>query len=72
MAACLALGTSAEAQDEAGFQSYLGTLRAQAEAQGVSRATLNAVMPTLTLNTRVIELDRAQPGGDPKDRKSVV
>jgi len=65
MAACLALGTSAEAQDEAGFQSYLATLRAQAEEQGVSRATLNAVMPTLTLNTRVIELDRAQPGGDP-------
>lgn len=65
MAACLALGTSAEAQDEAGFQSYLATLRTQAEAEGVSRATLNAVIPTLTLNTRVIELDRAQPGGDP-------
>ena len=65
MAACLALGTSAGAQDEAGFQAYLGTLRSQAEARGVSRATLDAVMPTLTLNTRVIELDRAQPGSDP-------
>ena len=65
IAACLGLGTSAGAQDEAGFQSYLATLRMQAQAQGVSRATLDAVMPTLTLNTRVIELDRAQPGSDP-------
>ncbi|MEO7689691.1 MAG: lytic murein transglycosylase [Sphingomonas sp.] len=65
IAACLALGTSAGAQDEAGFQSYLATLRAQAQADGVSRATLDAVIPTLTLNARVIELDRAQPGGDP-------
>ena len=61
---CVAVGGSAAAQDEAGFQSYLGTLRSQAEARGVSRATLDAVMPGLTLNTRVIELDRAQPGSN--------
>ncbi|MEG3151690.1 lytic murein transglycosylase [Sphingomonas sp. ZT3P38] len=61
---CVAVGGSAGAQDEAGFQSYLGTLRSQAEARGVSRATLDAVMPGLTLNTRVIELDRAQPGSN--------
>ncbi|RYD27541.1 MAG: lytic murein transglycosylase [Lysobacteraceae bacterium] len=54
---------SAVAQDDAGFQTYLGTLRGQAEAKGVSRATLDAVLPTLTLNQRVIELDRQQPGG---------
>jgi lytic murein transglycosylase len=63
--ACVTFGGSAHAQDEAGFQAYLATLRAQAQAQGVSRATLDAVMPTLTLNTRVIELDRAQPGANP-------
>jgi len=68
MAAALALlgvAGSAEAQDEAGFQTFLGTLRSQAAARGVSRATLDAVMPGLTLNQRVIELDRAQPGGSP-------
>ena len=63
VAACLT--SAACAQDDAGFQSYLQTLRAQAEAKGVSRATLDAVIPTLTLNPRVIELDRAQPGANP-------
>lgn len=62
---CATLGGSADAQDEAGFQAFLGTLRTQAEARGISRATLDAVMPGLTLNPRVIELDRAQPGSDP-------
>ena len=65
LAACCALSGPAVAQDEAGFQAYLLTLRAQAEAKGVSRATLDAVMPTLTLNQRVIDLDRQQPGTDP-------
>jgi membrane-bound lytic murein transglycosylase B len=60
---CVGIGGSAVAQDDAGFQTYLGTLRGQAEAKGVSRATLDAVLPTLTLNQRVIELDRQQPGG---------
>jgi membrane-bound lytic murein transglycosylase B len=60
---CAGIGGSAVAQDDAGFQTYLGTLRRQAEAKGVSRATLDAVLPTLTLNQRVIELDRQQPGG---------
>lgn len=56
---------SALAQDEAGFQTYLSTLAAQAEREGVSRATIDAVIPGLTLNQRVIDLDRAQPGSDP-------
>ncbi|RZF65940.1 lytic murein transglycosylase [Sphingomonas populi] len=60
LAAMLAL--PACAQDDAGFQAFLGQLRVQARAQGVSEATLNAVMPTLTLNQRVIDLDRKQPG----------
>lgn len=66
--AVCSVGGSAFAQDEAGFQQYLQTLRARAEARGVSRATLDAVVPTLTLNARVIELDRAQPGADPNAR----
>lgn len=64
-ALCLGVGGAAGAQDDAGFQSYLTTLRFKAEAKGVSRTTLDAVMPTLTLNPRVIELDRAQPGAGP-------
>ena len=60
---CIGISGSAGAQDDAGFQIYLGALRNQAEAKGVSRATLDAVLPTLTMNQRVIELDRQQPGG---------
>lgn len=66
-AAVLAIGAGgapAVAQDEAGFQSYInGPLREQALREGVSARTLDAVLPTLTYNPRVIELDRDQPGG---------
>lgn len=55
----------AQAQTQAGFQEYLDDLRAQAVSAGVSRATIDAVFPTLTLNQRVIDLDRDQPGGRP-------
>ena len=60
--AALCASAPAAAQDDAGFQSYMGELRQQALADGVSTRTANAVFPTLTLNPRVIELDRAQPG----------
>lgn len=63
--ACLGMGGSAIAQDEAGFQSYLQVLRSQALARGVRAGTIDAVMPTLTFDQRVIDLDRAQPGTDP-------
>lgn len=53
----------AQAQTQDGFQEYLDDLRAQAVSAGVSRATIDAVFPTLTLNQRVIDLDRDQPGG---------
>ena len=53
------------AQDDGGFTAYLRTLDARAAAQGVSRATLDAVIPTLTFNPRVVELDRDQPGAGP-------
>ncbi|HEX8485010.1 lytic murein transglycosylase [Sphingomonas sp.] len=64
--AALALlgGAPAQAQDDAGFQAYLAGLRGQAIAQGVSPATFDAVAPTLTLNPRVVALDRAQPGNE--------
>ncbi|HVF94232.1 MAG TPA: lytic murein transglycosylase [Sphingomonas sp.] len=60
--ALIACAAPAWAQDETGFQAYLVTLRQQAIAQGVTPRTAEAVFPTLTLNQRVIELDRAQPG----------
>lgn len=56
------LAVPACAQDDSGFQAFLGQLRVQARVQRVSDATLDAVWPTLTLNPRVIELDRQQPG----------
>ncbi len=58
----LAAATPVAAQDEQGFQTYLGTLRQQAVAAGVTQRTIDAVFPTLTLSERTIELDRAQPG----------
>ncbi len=62
LAVTFAGGGPAVAQDDAGFQDYLVTLRQQALAQGVTQRTADAVFPTLTLNERVIALDRAQPG----------
>lgn len=56
---------SAQAQDDSGFQAYLPTLAAQAEAAGVSRRTIDAIIPTLTYNPRVVELDRQQPESQP-------
>ena len=58
------LGGAASAQDDSGFQSYLGQLRLQAIAAGVSRPTIDSALPGLTINPRVIELDRQQPGSD--------
>jgi lytic murein transglycosylase len=62
-ACCAFTGSAALAQDPAGLQPYLYGLRGKAEAMGISRATFDRVVPTLTFNPRVIELDRAQPGG---------
>ncbi len=58
-------GSPAIAQDETGFQAYLGTLSRQAAAAGVSRRTIDAVIPGLTYNPRVVELDRQQPESNP-------
>lgn len=62
-ATALALSAPAAwAQDEAGFQAYLPELRAQALAAGVRPETAEAALAGLTLDPRVIRLDRAQPG----------
>jgi len=42
------------------FDQYKAYLAAKARSQGVRESTINAVIPTLELNSRVIELDRAQ------------
>jgi lytic murein transglycosylase len=65
LAACVVFGATgtASAQTDEGFRQYMQQLRAQAIAEGVSPQTLDRVIPTLTYNPRVIQLDRSQPGG---------
>ncbi|MGN6376265.1 MAG: lytic murein transglycosylase [Sphingomonas sp.] len=65
LGACLFAAGPVSAQTEAGFQAYLSTLRAEALAAGVSQRTIDSVFADLTLNDRVVELDRAQPGSNP-------
>lgn len=50
---------------EAGFQAYLPRLREEALAAGVSAATIDRILPTLTFSARTVQLDRQQPGGRP-------
>lgn len=57
--------TRAQVQEQGGFPAFVSELRTQAQAQGVTPATLDAVMPTLYYSQRVVDLDRAQPGGPP-------
>jgi lytic murein transglycosylase len=52
-----------EDSNQTGFQVYLQQLRSRALAQGVSARTLDSVLPTLTYNQRVVDLDQSQPGG---------
>ena len=59
----LAGAQEAASAEEAPFQAYLQGFRGRALAQGVSARTLDQVLPTLTFNPRVVELDQAQPGG---------
>ena len=66
-AALLALGPTVpavEAQDyrEGGFPGYLQLLSARARGEGVSEATVSAMTAGLSFNSRVIDLDRSQPG----------
>jgi len=53
---------SAQTSQEDGFQGYLQLLAARARSEGVSEASIQKLTWGLTLNPRVIELDRGQPG----------
>ena len=69
------LGTTCMAQDvgtgavqgvdakEAGFRIYLAQVRQRALREGVTAATLDRVLPSITYNDRVVRLDRQQPEG---------
>lgn len=65
-------GGSAGAQDASGFDAYMAQLGRQAIAQGVTRQTVDAVIPTITFNQRVVDLDRSQPGGNPAGPASAI
>jgi membrane-bound lytic murein transglycosylase B len=64
-AALLASTVPACAQDDAGFQAFLASLRPRALAEGVRPATFDSVAATLTFNPRVVALDRQQPESAP-------
>ncbi|MEO6093411.1 MAG: lytic murein transglycosylase [Novosphingobium sp.] len=57
------LPARAQSAGEAGFAGYLQTLSVRARREGVSEATIARMTAGLTLNPRVVALDRAQPGG---------
>ncbi|MDB5700412.1 MAG: lytic murein transglycosylase [Sphingomonadales bacterium] len=65
-------GNRAVAQDSSGFDAYMAQLGRRAIAQGVTRQTVDAVIPTLTFNQRVVDLDRSQPGGNPASPASAI
>ncbi len=46
---------------ETGFEAWLSTFRAAAQAQGIRPETLNATLSGITYSARVVALDRAQP-----------
>ncbi|MDP3551330.1 MAG: lytic murein transglycosylase [Novosphingobium sp.] len=48
--------------EEQGFQGYLQLLAARGRAEGVRESTISVMTQGLTVNHRVIQLDRAQPG----------
>jgi len=47
---------------QTGFAAYKNRLAGLARSAGVREATIQAVVPFLSLNSRVIQLDRGQPG----------
>lgn len=64
-ALCAQSGSIAQPVADDGFAIFMSELGRQAAAQGVSRRTIDAVLPTLVFSQRVVDLDRAQPGGRP-------
>jgi membrane-bound lytic murein transglycosylase B len=52
---------STETSQSQAFRQYLDTVRNRAEREGVRKATLDRVMPSLVYLPRVVQLDRQQP-----------
>jgi membrane-bound lytic murein transglycosylase B len=55
-------GGRAAAQFDNSFAGYVARLGERAIAEGVRQSTVNAILPTLNYSSRVVELDRSQPG----------
>ena len=56
----LLLGLAAQAQGSGSFDAFLAAVRREAQASGVSAATLNRAFAGIRPNERVLELDRRQ------------
>lgn len=56
---------AAIAQASTSFDGYMQQVGRKALQEGVSQRTLDTVLPSLTYNPRVIQLDQSQPGGKP-------
>ena len=63
--AAMGQAVAASPSEASGFQGYLQLLSARARSEGVREATIAAMTSGLTVNPRVIALDRAQPGSTP-------
>jgi membrane-bound lytic murein transglycosylase B len=46
--------------DEAAFQAFLEEVRVEALERGIGAATLDEILPTISLRRRVIAADRSQ------------
>lgn len=56
---------NAQANIDSDFEQYMQTVRQKALQQGIRAQTLDRVLPSLSYNPRVVQLDQAQPGGSP-------
>jgi lytic murein transglycosylase len=65
LCAPLATACAQTVQEEAGFQQYLQILASRARAEGVSDATIAQMTAGLTLNARVVSLDRTESAPTP-------
>lgn len=63
-AATLLVGPAAQAQ-QASFADYIETVATTARGQGISQATIDSVLGNLTVNSRVIALDRENVSSGP-------
>lgn len=66
--ACMAQDAGASSEEtnniqQTAFRSYLEIVRQRALREGVTPATLDRVLPSITYNDRVVRLDRQQPEG---------